>query len=291
MFSSPFLFTRKTNLLQTGSANWLVKNWSGLYCGINKSVCFDNSRFKILCSIVVLFERHQDVKISRQLDYGHKNVASSFGRNDAFPDIFPRTCTQPFLCDCRCQEAGQQGSAVVRPLLSAKCWQDHGGATHQGTWKLKLLASQNCGILSFSFSVSQWPFHPPSPSPTSKMTRARLYGQDRNDWHLTMWKVPFAHLCFEYLLVSILCFTPRAFVQRVVFEWIYAQVFSMLNIFFLQYASAEQEEEGRKRYEAQKMERLETKARPEEVMPCPPNPGNIFKLRVPYQFADTKPQL
>lgn len=79
--------------------------------------------------------------------------------------------------------------------------------------------------------------------------------------------------------------------QRVVFEWIYAQVFSMLNIFFLQYASAEQEEEGRKRYEAQKMERLETKARPEEMMPSPLNPGNIFKLRVPYQFADTKPQL
>lgn len=78
------------------------------------------TKFKILCSIVVLFER-QDVKISRQLDYGHKNVASSFGRNDAFPDIFPRTSTQPFLCDCRCQKAGQQGSAVVRPLLSAKC--------------------------------------------------------------------------------------------------------------------------------------------------------------------------
>lgn len=58
----------------------------------------------------------------------------------------------------------------------------------------------------------------------------------------------------------------------------------MLNIFFLQYASAEQEEEGRKRYEAQKMERLETKARPEEMMPSPPNPGNIFKLRVPYHL-------
>ncbi|CAI5647105.1 cytosolic acyl coenzyme A thioester hydrolase isoform X2 [Oreochromis niloticus] len=40
----------------------------------------------------------------------------------------------------------------------------------------------------------------------------------------------------------------------------------------IKYASAEQEEEGRKRYEAQKMERLETKARIEEVMPSPPNP-------------------
>ncbi|TKS77386.1 Cytosolic acyl coenzyme A thioester hydrolase [Collichthys lucidus] len=40
----------------------------------------------------------------------------------------------------------------------------------------------------------------------------------------------------------------------------------------IKYASAEQEEEGRKRYEAQKMERQETKARTEEVMPPPPNP-------------------
>ncbi|XP_044066436.1 cytosolic acyl coenzyme A thioester hydrolase isoform X2 [Siniperca chuatsi] len=39
----------------------------------------------------------------------------------------------------------------------------------------------------------------------------------------------------------------------------------------IKYASAEQEEEGRKRYEAQKMERLETKARIEEVVPPPPN--------------------
>lgn len=51
-------------------------------------------------------------------------------------DIFPGTRIQPFLCDCRCQKAGQQGSAVVRPLLSAECRQDHGGAGHQGTWKL-----------------------------------------------------------------------------------------------------------------------------------------------------------
>lgn len=40
----------------------------------------------------------------------------------------------------------------------------------------------------------------------------------------------------------------------------------------IKYASAEQEEEGRKRYEAQKLERLETKARVEEAMPPPPNP-------------------
>ncbi|KAM4571036.1 cytosolic acyl coenzyme A thioester hydrolase isoform 2-T2 [Fundulus diaphanus] len=40
----------------------------------------------------------------------------------------------------------------------------------------------------------------------------------------------------------------------------------------IKYASAEQEEEGRKRYEAQKGERLETKARVEEAIPPPPNP-------------------
>ncbi|XP_026222605.1 cytosolic acyl coenzyme A thioester hydrolase isoform X2 [Anabas testudineus] len=39
----------------------------------------------------------------------------------------------------------------------------------------------------------------------------------------------------------------------------------------IKYASEDQEEEGRKRYEAQKMERLETKARTEEVLPPPPN--------------------
>lgn len=130
-----------------------------------------------------------------------------------------------------------------------------------------------------------------TPPLTAPCLKWHEQSQDRNGWHLIKWKVPFTHLCFEYMLVSSLCFTPRVFVQRVVFEWIYARVFNMLNIFFLQYASAEQEEEGRKRYEAQKMERLETKARIEEVMPSPPNPGNIFKLRVLYQFADTKPHL
>ncbi|XP_034394185.1 cytosolic acyl coenzyme A thioester hydrolase isoform X2 [Cyclopterus lumpus] len=40
----------------------------------------------------------------------------------------------------------------------------------------------------------------------------------------------------------------------------------------IKYASQEQEEQGRKRYEAQKLERLETKARTEEVVPPPPNP-------------------
>ncbi|KAK1886014.1 Cytosolic acyl coenzyme A thioester hydrolase [Dissostichus eleginoides] len=39
------------------------------------------------------------------------------------------------------------------------------------------------------------------------------------------------------------------------------------------YASVEQEELGRKRYGAQKMERQETKARIEDVVPPPPNPG------------------
>ncbi|KAL3064008.1 hypothetical protein OYC64_000336 [Pagothenia borchgrevinki] len=41
----------------------------------------------------------------------------------------------------------------------------------------------------------------------------------------------------------------------------------------IKYASAEQEELGRKRYGAQKMERQETKARIEDVVPPPPNPG------------------
>ncbi|XP_029911610.1 cytosolic acyl coenzyme A thioester hydrolase isoform X2 [Myripristis murdjan] len=40
----------------------------------------------------------------------------------------------------------------------------------------------------------------------------------------------------------------------------------------LKYDSPEQEEEGKKRYEAQKMERLETKERNEEVLPSVPNP-------------------
>ncbi|XP_029292381.1 cytosolic acyl coenzyme A thioester hydrolase isoform X2 [Cottoperca gobio] len=40
----------------------------------------------------------------------------------------------------------------------------------------------------------------------------------------------------------------------------------------IKYASAELEEQGRNRYEAQKMERVETKARIEEVMSSPPNP-------------------
>lgn len=44
----------------------------------------------------------------------------------------------------------------------------------------------------------------------------------------------------------------------------------------LQYVSAEQKEEGRKRYEAQKIERMETKARVEEVMPPLPNSGNVL---------------
>lgn len=40
----------------------------------------------------------------------------------------------------------------------------------------------------------------------------------------------------------------------------------------IKYTSAEQEEEGRKRYEAQKMERMETKAKIEEAVSSAPNP-------------------
>ncbi|KAM6929349.1 cytosolic acyl coenzyme A thioester hydrolase isoform 1-T1 [Lycodopsis pacificus] len=40
----------------------------------------------------------------------------------------------------------------------------------------------------------------------------------------------------------------------------------------IKYTSEEQEEQGRNRYDAQKLERVETKARTEEVVPPPPNP-------------------
>ncbi|XP_039459839.1 cytosolic acyl coenzyme A thioester hydrolase isoform X1 [Oreochromis aureus] len=55
----------------------------------------------------------------------------------------------------------------------------------------------------------------------------------------------------------------------------------------VKYASAEQEEEGRKRYEAQKMERLETKARIEEVMPSPPNPEDPPKEKHTVGFSQS----
>ncbi|XP_005733058.1 cytosolic acyl coenzyme A thioester hydrolase isoform X1 [Pundamilia nyererei] len=55
----------------------------------------------------------------------------------------------------------------------------------------------------------------------------------------------------------------------------------------IKYASAEQEEEGRKRYEAQKMERLETKARPEEMMPSPPNPEDPPKEKHTVGFSQS----
>ncbi|KAL3974271.1 hypothetical protein ACER0C_022897 [Sarotherodon galilaeus] len=55
----------------------------------------------------------------------------------------------------------------------------------------------------------------------------------------------------------------------------------------IKYASAEQEEEGRKRYEAQKMERLETKARIEEVMPSPPNPEDPPKEKHTVAFSQS----
>nr|XP_057940578.1 cytosolic acyl coenzyme A thioester hydrolase isoform X4 [Doryrhamphus excisus] len=46
----------------------------------------------------------------------------------------------------------------------------------------------------------------------------------------------------------------------------------------IKYDSGEQEEEGRKRYEAQKTERLKTKERIEEVVPPPSKPGVTMKL-------------
>uniref|UniRef100_A0A3P9MDW9 palmitoyl-CoA hydrolase n=1 Tax=Oryzias latipes TaxID=8090 RepID=A0A3P9MDW9_ORYLA len=45
----------------------------------------------------------------------------------------------------------------------------------------------------------------------------------------------------------------------------------------IQYVSAEQKDEGRKRYEAQKIERMETRARVEEVMPPLPNSEDATK--------------
>lgn len=50
-------------------------------------------------------------------------------------------------------------------------------------------------------------------------------------------------------------------------------IYVLFSIFYPKYTNPEQEEEGRKRYEAQKLERQETKARLEEAMPPPPNPG------------------
>ncbi|XP_075898089.1 cytosolic acyl coenzyme A thioester hydrolase isoform X2 [Nelusetta ayraudi] len=53
------------------------------------------------------------------------------------------------------------------------------------------------------------------------------------------------------------------------------------------YASPELEEEGRKRYEAQKTERLETKARSEEVVPPPSNPEDPLKERHTVAFSQS----
>ncbi|XP_061590996.1 cytosolic acyl coenzyme A thioester hydrolase isoform X2 [Cololabis saira] len=55
----------------------------------------------------------------------------------------------------------------------------------------------------------------------------------------------------------------------------------------IKYASAEQEEEGRKRYEAQKNERLETKARVEKVMPPLPNAEDAPKERYTVGFSQS----
>uniref|UniRef100_A0A8C7XS06 palmitoyl-CoA hydrolase n=1 Tax=Oryzias sinensis TaxID=183150 RepID=A0A8C7XS06_9TELE len=54
-------------------------------------------------------------------------------------------------------------------------------------------------------------------------------------------------------------------------------VSNIMEVPSIQYVSAEQEEEGRKRYEAQKIERMETKARVEEVMPPLPNSEDATK--------------
>ncbi|XP_054905796.1 cytosolic acyl coenzyme A thioester hydrolase isoform X3 [Poeciliopsis prolifica] len=55
----------------------------------------------------------------------------------------------------------------------------------------------------------------------------------------------------------------------------------------IEYASAEKEEEGRKRYEAQKIERMETKARVEEVMPPRPNSEEAAKERHTVGFSQS----
>ncbi|XP_034551276.1 cytosolic acyl coenzyme A thioester hydrolase isoform X2 [Notolabrus celidotus] len=55
----------------------------------------------------------------------------------------------------------------------------------------------------------------------------------------------------------------------------------------IKYATAEQEEEGKKRYEAQKLERLETKARLEEVVPPLPNPEDRPKERHTIGFSQS----
>ncbi|XP_029995230.1 cytosolic acyl coenzyme A thioester hydrolase isoform X1 [Sphaeramia orbicularis] len=55
----------------------------------------------------------------------------------------------------------------------------------------------------------------------------------------------------------------------------------------IKYASAEQEEEGRKRYEAQKMERMETKARIEEAVAPPANPADEPKEQHTVGFSQS----
>ncbi|XP_010769106.1 cytosolic acyl coenzyme A thioester hydrolase isoform X1 [Notothenia coriiceps] len=55
----------------------------------------------------------------------------------------------------------------------------------------------------------------------------------------------------------------------------------------IKYASADQEELGRKRYGAQKMERQETKARIEDVVPPPPNPEDPPKGQHTVGFSQS----
>ncbi|XP_065817468.1 cytosolic acyl coenzyme A thioester hydrolase isoform X1 [Labrus bergylta] len=55
----------------------------------------------------------------------------------------------------------------------------------------------------------------------------------------------------------------------------------------IKYTSAEQEKEGRTRYDAQKLERLETKARIEEVVPLLPNPEDRPKEKHTVCFSQS----
>ncbi|KAK9515530.1 hypothetical protein VZT92_026170 [Zoarces viviparus] len=55
----------------------------------------------------------------------------------------------------------------------------------------------------------------------------------------------------------------------------------------IKYTSEEQEEQGRNRYDAQKLERVETKARTEEVVPPPPNPEDPPKEQHTVSFSQS----
>ncbi|XP_031700498.1 cytosolic acyl coenzyme A thioester hydrolase isoform X3 [Anarrhichthys ocellatus] len=55
----------------------------------------------------------------------------------------------------------------------------------------------------------------------------------------------------------------------------------------IKYTSEEQEEQGRNRYDSQKLERVETKARTEEVVPLPPNPEDPAKEQHTVGFSQS----